>query len=82
MSNPNGPCPKSSHYNLYLFSVPAPTDAVKIGEPPDFKKTPVHPICPWTWLEYLGLVMIGCCGTGFFLFCYFCKRKLGWAAAN
>ena len=82
MSNPNFPCPQSSHSNLYPFPVPAPTDDAKIGKPPDFKKPPVHPRCPWTWLEYLGLVMIGCVVTGSFLFCYICKRKIGWAAAN
>ena len=44
MSNPNFLCPQSSHSNLYSFPVPAPTDDAKIGEPPDFKKPPVHPM--------------------------------------
>ena len=64
------------------FSVPEPTNAVIPVEPPDFGKLPVHPTCPWTWLEFLGLIMLGCVGTGFFLACYYCQRKLRWAAAN
>ena len=82
MSNPNFPCPQSSHSNLYSFPVLAPTDDSKMGKPPDFENPPVHQGCPWTWLEYLGLVMIGSVVTGSFLFCFYCKRKIGWASAN
>ena len=66
----------STFFNLLLFLVSASTNAAIPVEPPDFGKLPVHPTCPWTMLDYLGIAMLGCIGTGVLLACYICQRKL------
>ena len=67
----------STFFNLLLFLVSASTNAAIPVEPPDFGKLPVHPqSCKWTMLDYLGIAMLGCIGTGVLLACYFCQRKL------
>ena len=66
----------SPFFNLLLFIVSASSNVAVSDEPPDFGDLPVHSTCPWTILDYLGIAMLGCLGTGVLIACLMCQRKL------
>ena len=63
-------------FNLFLFVVSVSPNAAVAVDPPDFGDLSDNTTCPWTMLDYLGIAMLGCLGTGVLLACIWCQRKL------
>ena len=63
-------------FNLFMFVVTVSPNGAGPVDPPDFGDLSDNPACPWTMLDYLGIAMLGCLGTGVFLGFVWCQRKM------
>ena len=68
--------PTHSNFNhLYMFLDAVPPPLGDSVEPPEFDNPASSRECPWTFLDFCGVAMLGALGTAAVLCCIFVQRK-------